>query len=49
VQSAGVSGTFRIGVFTAIPYIGTAVIVMVLLLGANADRHANGDGTQPFR
>jgi MFS family permease len=36
VQSTGITGTFRIGVFTAIPYSG-AVIVMVLL-GANADR-----------
>ena len=36
VQSAGVSGTFRIGVFTAIPYAG-AVIAMVLL-GARADQ-----------
>lgn len=36
VQSAGVTGTFRIGVFTAIPYVG-AVIAMILL-GANADR-----------
>ena len=37
VQSAGVIGTFRIGLFTAIPYIG-AVIVMIVL-GARADRH----------
>ena len=36
VQSAGVSGTLRIGLFTAIPYSG-AVVAMVLL-GANADR-----------
>ena len=36
VQSAGVIGTFRIGLFTAIPYIG-AVIVMTVL-GARADR-----------
>jgi MFS-type transporter involved in bile tolerance (Atg22 family) len=36
VQSAGVTGTFRIGVFTAIPYAG-AVIAMVLL-GARADQ-----------
>ncbi len=36
IQSAGVTGTLRIGVFTAIPYTG-AVIVMVLL-GASADR-----------
>jgi D-galactonate transporter len=36
VQSAGVTGTFRIGLITAIPYTG-AVIAMVLL-GANADR-----------
>jgi len=36
VQSAGVSGTFRIGLFTAIPYIG-AVVAMVLI-GARADR-----------
>jgi D-galactonate transporter len=36
VQSAGVTGTLRIGFFTAIPYIG-AVIAMVLI-GARADR-----------
>ncbi|MFL6280215.1 MAG: MFS transporter, partial [Vicinamibacterales bacterium] len=36
VQSAGVTGTFRIGLITAIPYTG-AVVAMVLL-GANADR-----------
>ena len=36
VQSAGVTGTLRIGLFTAIPYTG-AVVAMVLL-GANADR-----------
>ena len=36
VQSAGVTGTFRIGLFTAIPYIG-AVIAM-LFIGARADR-----------
>ncbi len=36
VQSAGVTGTFRIGLFTAIPYIG-AVIAMVWI-GARADR-----------
>jgi nitrate/nitrite transporter NarK len=36
VQSAGVTGTLRIGFFTAIPYIG-AVIAMILI-GARADR-----------
>ena len=36
IQSAGVSGTLRIGLFTAIPYTG-AVIAM-LLLGSSADR-----------
>ncbi len=36
IQSAGVSGTLRIGLFTAIPYTG-AVIAMILL-GASADK-----------
>ena len=36
VQSAGVTGTLRIGFFTAIPYVG-AVVAMVLI-GARADR-----------
>jgi MFS family permease len=36
VQSAGVTGTFRIGVFTAIPYVGA--VVAMILLGAHADR-----------
>lgn len=36
VQSAGVTGTFRIGVFTAIPY--SAAVIAMLLLGAHADR-----------
>jgi Nitrate/nitrite transporter len=37
IQNAGVSGTFRIGLFTAIPYSG-AVVAMVLL-GSSADLH----------
>ena len=36
IQSAGVSGTLRIGLFTAIPYTG-AVIAMIVL-GASADK-----------
>ena len=36
IQSAGVSGTLRIGLFTAIPYTG-AVITMIVL-GASADK-----------
>ena len=36
IQSAGVNGTFRIGLFTAIPYTG-AVIAMILC-GASADK-----------
>jgi MFS-type transporter involved in bile tolerance (Atg22 family) len=37
IQSAGVTGTLRIGLFTAIPYTG-AVVAMVLL-GSSADLH----------
>ena len=37
VQSAGVTGTFRIGLFTAIPYIGADIVMIVQ--GARADRH----------
>jgi D-galactonate transporter len=37
IQSAGVVGTLRIGLFTAIPYSG-AVVAMVLL-GSSADLH----------
>jgi D-galactonate transporter len=36
VQTAGVTGTFRIGVFTAIPY--SAAVIAMVLLGASADR-----------
>jgi MFS family permease len=36
IQSAGVTGTLRIGLFTAIPYTG-AVIAMIVL-GASADK-----------
>lgn len=36
VQSAGITGTFRIGVFTAIPY--SAAVIAMVLLGASADR-----------
>lgn len=37
IQSAGVTGTLRIGLFTAIPYSGA--VVAMILLGASADLH----------
>ena len=37
IQTAGIRGVFKIGLFTAIPYM-TAVVVMVLL-GRSSDRH----------
>jgi D-galactonate transporter len=37
IQSAGVAGTLRIGLFTAIPYTGA--VVAMILLGSSADVH----------
>jgi D-galactonate transporter len=37
IQSAGVAGTLRIGLFTAIPYSGA--VVAMFLLGSSADLH----------
>jgi D-galactonate transporter len=37
IQSAGVAGTLRIGLFTAIPYTGA--VVAMILLGSSADLH----------
>jgi len=37
VKSAGVSGVFNIGMFTAIPY--SAAVVAMLLFGRSADKH----------
>ena len=48
IQSAGVTGTLRIGLFTAIPYIGRGH--RDDLLGDRAPTgSANAAGTPPFR